>query len=147
MLSPSAVLDQGESVENQQCLESHHRTNKCRVACGVFKQNRRASVTSQDHDIKSKPFTAVDCLNFEDSCPQIGTKQDGHFLIRWEVCQKLLEVIIAVGEFAILETAKDVHSLRELIIQTNPQYIFATSLVESKVLYRFSVCGKRTDVD
>ena len=51
------------------------------------------------------------------------TEEHWYILIFREVCQVVLEVVIPVGELPILETAKNVHPLRELIVKSDTEDI------------------------
>ena len=112
-------------------LEAHHCSHEGRVTRCVIEQDSGSPVTSKDNDVKPKPFTAVDRLNFKDSSSQVRSIEDGYIFIFREVCQIVFEVIIPVGEFPVLETAENVHSLGELIVESYAEYIFTTSTIEA----------------
>ena len=119
------------SSDTQKHLEAHHRSHEGSVTRRVVEQDSRSSVTREDDNVEPKPFTAVDRLNFKDSGSQIRSVKYGDIFIFWEVCQIVFEVIIPVGKFPVLETAKNVHPLRELIVKPYAEYVFTASAIEA----------------
>ena len=112
-------------------LEAHHCPHEGGVTRRVVEQDSGSSITREDDNVEPKPFTAVDRLDFKDSGSQIRSVEYGNIFIFREVCQIVFEVIIPVGEFPVLETAKNIHPLRELIVKPDTEHIFTTSAIEA----------------
>ena len=120
-------------------LESHHCSHEGSITRSVFEQDGCLSVSCEDDDIETEPVASIDGLDFKDTGSQVLSEEIWCFLIRREFAQIFSKVIVPIGKFPILESAEDVHSLCELIIEPSPEDIFSAALIEPEVFNGFII--------